>query len=523
MSDNINIGVEILDSVSPKLDIIDDTQPISIKIDKPDENTKTKEVNFGMGIEMLMNDKKRSNSSSKKQDDEINLDSLESQLNELTEDLNEPSIKKDDMLKSAFSSSFNLNKDSDNNNTNADKISISGISNIEEINTKTPIIESIPKKDETNETWDGYKKFNNIPINPDIEIKKEVKLTREEILKKKFELLRKFDMLKKKGARLTKEYTMESSLDEMQGEYEMLISEKEKSNSIKFQGKMMMALVTGLEYLNNRFDPFDFKLDGWAESVTENIDDYDDIFGELHEKYSSKAKMAPELKLLFQLGGSAVMLHMTNTMFKSAMPGMDDIMRQNPELMQQFTQAAVGSMGQNNPGFGNFMSGIMGGGNGGGNENHSQHQYQQQQHQYQQQQHQPQQYQVPPGGSPPGPRQPNYDDNAEDIETAYGSYGDQMSNLRGRGINNNMEQRSSSSRPEMKGPSDISDILSGLKQKSKTIQIKPKSSSNIPEFKTSGSTISIDELKSISKDADNVPRKSKRKPRSERNTVSLDI
>ena len=56
--------------------------------------------------------------------------------------------------------------------------------------------------------------------------------------------------------------------------------------------------------------------------------------------------MAPELKLLFQLGGSAIMVHMTNTMFKSAMPGMDDIMRQNPELMQQFTQAAVSSMGE---------------------------------------------------------------------------------------------------------------------------------------------------------------------------------
>ena len=60
--------------------------------------------------------------------------------------------------------------------------------------------------------------------------------------------------------------------------------------------------------------------------------------------------MAPELKLLFQLAGSAIMVHMTNTMFKSSMPGMDDIMRQNPELMQQFTQAAL-AMGNENPGW----------------------------------------------------------------------------------------------------------------------------------------------------------------------------
>ena len=38
---------------------------------------------------------------------------------------------------------------------------------------------------------------------------------------------------------------------------------------------------------------------------------------------------------------------------------MDDIMRQNPELMQQFTQAAVNSMSQENPGFGGFMQGVM--------------------------------------------------------------------------------------------------------------------------------------------------------------------
>ena len=106
----------------------------------------------------------------------------------------------------------------------------------------------------------------------------------------------------------------------------MIIAEKEKNNSIKFQGKMLMACVTGLEFLNNRFDPFDFNLDGWAESVQENVDDYDEIFAELHEKYKSKAKMAPELKLLFQLAGSGIMVHMTNTMFKSSMPGMDDIM-----------------------------------------------------------------------------------------------------------------------------------------------------------------------------------------------------
>ena len=107
---------------------------------------------------------------------------------------------------------------------------------------------------------------------------------------------------------------------------------------------MLMACVTGLEFLNNRFDPFDIKLDGWSESVHENINDYNEVFEELHEKYSDRAKMAPELKLLFMVGGSAFMFHLTNTMFKSQLPGMGDIMRQNPELMKQFANAAMNSM-----------------------------------------------------------------------------------------------------------------------------------------------------------------------------------
>ena len=41
---------------------------------------------------------------------------------------------------------------------------------------------------------------------------------------------------------------MDSNLDEMIGEYETILAEKERSNSVKFQGKMMMACITGLEF-----------------------------------------------------------------------------------------------------------------------------------------------------------------------------------------------------------------------------------------------------------------------------------
>ena len=279
-----------------------------------------------------------------------------------------------------------------------------------------------------------------------------------------------------------------------------------------------MAIINGIEFLNNRFDPFDVKLDGWGEQINENISDYDDLFGELYDKYKTKATMAPELKLLFQLGGSAMMVHMTNTMFKSAMPGMDDILRQNPDLMRQFQNAAVGSMASSNPGFSGFMSNIMN----------------------------PQvEPQVPPGRGPPPPMAtqglnppPNRAGNnlgqnqmgmgRPDISMARGGvFNDGISikesNLGVPGFEPPQPAQKSSRRPDMKGPSDISDILSGLKTKTIDIALSPPPRNmDILEDSNNNSTISIDDLKSIQSDA-NIPKRSRRRPKSDKNTVSLDI
>jgi hypothetical protein len=218
------------------------------------------------------------------------------------------------------------------------------------------IAKSTVELNSNSSTWDGFKDINSIQLE-DVESKAN-KLSKEQILKEKFEILRKLETLESKGATLSKKYSMDSELNEMKGEYEFLMNEKEKQNSMKFQGKVLTTMITGLEFLNNKFDPFDIKLDGWSEQVNENVDDFDEIFAELHEKYKSKAKMAPEIKLLFQLASSGIMIHMTNTMFKSALPGMDDIMRQNPDLMNHFTKAAMSSMEQSSPGLSNFMNDV---------------------------------------------------------------------------------------------------------------------------------------------------------------------
>ena len=78
----------------------------------------------------------------------------------------------------------------------------------------------------------------------------------------------------------------------------------------------------------------------------------------------------------------------------------------------------------------------------------------------------------------------------------------------------------SSKRPEMKGPSDISDLLSGLKTKSINIQQQQPQNQNTQNNSTNN-TVSVGELNNISEIKQ--PIKTKRKQKSDKNTVSLDI
>ena len=169
----------------------------------------------------------------------------------------------------------------------------------------------------------------------------------EEILREKQILLFKLDRLEKSlKIKAPRKFTMQSNYEDIKYEYEKLKRQRDVDKSIKFQRKALMAVVSGFEYLNTKFDPIDAKLDGWSESVMENIDDYDEVFEELHDKYAEKVQVVPELKLLMMVGGSAFMFHLSNTLFKSNVPSLNEILKQNPDIMRNITQAAMNNMNQ---------------------------------------------------------------------------------------------------------------------------------------------------------------------------------
>jgi hypothetical protein len=285
----------------------------------------TPSSNFGGGIELLMNDRisKPSNGN------ENSYVSLEDDLKELDNlGSNAPEIKPIRM----------------NNNFDSNEPIFLGKDTI-----------SVDTFNQSKET--GFRHLNDINIEKEIK-HVEVK-SKESLAREKFETLRKLEILEDKGYKLSKHYTADSSLEEMRAELEFISSEREKAGSIQVQGQILKALIGGIEFLNKSYDPFGIDLEGWSDSISDNMDKYDNIFEELHEKYKSSAKMTPELNLIFQLATSGLLVSVGNRV-KSSIPGMDQIMRDNPDLAKHFMQAMSKSMENSNSGIGNFMNAFNG-------------------------------------------------------------------------------------------------------------------------------------------------------------------
>lgn len=173
----------------------------------------------------------------------------------------------------------------------------------------------------------------------------------------KIEYLNKLQRLESKGYPVSKRFTMDNSAEEIKQEFTRLVDARNLEGSLRFQRQMLMGAITGLEWMNDKFDPFDLKLQGWSESVHTNVEDFDEIFEELYDKYKDRGKMPPEMRLVMAMAGSGFMCHVSNSFFRQKMPNMDDVLKSNPMLAKQMAQAAATQAG---PGFGNFMGMAMG-------------------------------------------------------------------------------------------------------------------------------------------------------------------
>ena len=166
---------------------------------------------------------------------------------------------------------------------------------------------------------------------PKVEVKKE--LSPQEARMKKIELLRKLSELKSKGYELSKNYNFDSSIEEMEYEYELLKSFANKRNGVKLYKNILLNTVSAVEFLNDKYDPFDFHLTGWSEHMSVEVDSFDEVIEEIYEKYKGTGKkMPPEIKLFLLIVASASAFHFSKSTFKN-LPGVDKVLQNNPDLI----------------------------------------------------------------------------------------------------------------------------------------------------------------------------------------------
>ena len=487
---------------------LSDLEPVSISFNQNDMSSSSS--NLGPGIELLMNDKKMSSGSSGSMNIDLGeLDKLENELNDLSSSANKSNqdTKSVNGLGNGFSNFFGFGGSSaasaPSANTNDQTDSKLGQATSDSMgNTKT---------------WDGFTKINEIPQSA--HSSSGSNLSDREKRRKKRMMIKKIEEWYEKGLiKNNPHFNIDSNYEEVEDEYETALEDKRKKDSVKLQGWWFMTAVNSLEYANSAFNPFDINLDGWGEQVNEDIDSYEEIFAELHDKYKG-GKLSPELSLLLRLGFSAAVVNFTNKALSSATPAFNDVIKQSPELMKMFTNATVSSMSQQSPGF-NFANNMMRDAAG------------------------PSMNMGPPPAAVETKAMPNMGrragnntmnfmnpsanaSNRPDIAMGRGAAAYNPSATSGSGPSS--QQYENQKRPEMKGPqTDIDSILSGLKTRTVDIHSPTPQQQNtygndspVQEYGADDSMISISSLKDMQNA--NMPKRVRRRNNSGRNTISLDI
>lgn len=158
----------------------------------------------------------------------------------------------------------------------------------------------------------------------------------EEILKKKNFLLTKLKRLQQKGVELTKNVSINTPLHDLENEYMMAKKEQSLETNLEWCKQGLVYICSFLENTNKIMNT-GAKLDGWSEEIYNTRDNYDDVLEELIDKYGGDIDMAPEIRLIMMLVGSALAVHMSNTMMRGGI---------NMNILNQFHQQKEQTMQQ---------------------------------------------------------------------------------------------------------------------------------------------------------------------------------
>ncbi|CAH6420328.1 Hypothetical protein MVR_LOCUS102 [uncultured virus] len=143
----------------------------------------------------------------------------------------------------------------------------------------------------------------------------------------------------------------------MEAEIKIHKERRNKENQVKFYKRILLNVCCGAEFLNEKYNPFEFKLKDWSKSMASDMDDYSEVLEEIYEKYKGTGgKFSPEIRLLFMILMSGVFFHISQTLFGAE--GLGKAAKSDPNVMTKVLGGLMGGKA------GGLASMFGGGGNG---------------------------------------------------------------------------------------------------------------------------------------------------------------
>ena len=226
----------------------------------------------------------------------MNTDKIKNEDNELLEDI-------DDLMKDDIMNNYNKddNNDDDVNNDNNDNDDINDINDDVEENKEQQSDPSEINPNDFKEILDNGE-FDN--LSPQ----------QQRIIK--YDLLMKLaDLVKTNGIQITTDYNMNSNYYDIKREYDYHVRVRGKKRAISTMYSGIICAAKGLEFLNNKFDPFGLNINGFTLNLESSREELLDVLMELYDKYLSTQgkEISPEMQLVFIFIKALVMTMVTNT------------------------------------------------------------------------------------------------------------------------------------------------------------------------------------------------------------------
>lgn len=314
-----------------------------------------------------------------------------------------------------------------------------------------------------------------------------------DLLKKKQECLQKLRRYEKRGYTTSKQYTMDSPYEEMLAEKDAIKSIRAREQGIEFQSQFLIGTCQIIEQTNKKFkEPLGIHLDGFSAMVEDTVDNYDDQFDDMYDFFQENLPSNPLLQIAVGVSYNAYTCHLMNSQAKSQQPGVDDMIRNDPILQRQVHEAQLRSQkfqAQTVANYGSFVTGVD--------------------------------QTLANNGPPPPP----IDTRPVAKSTQPSDYHHQEQpkpNIMNTSFVDTRVMPGASGRsmrPEMKGPVDLDNILGDLSSglKTRTINIQQPANDN------NSSRISFSDIGEMHSGDAALPKRSKRKQKSDRNSVQIDL